>query len=366
MLPALLAAGSSIVGGLISGNAASKAAKAQVQAQQIADRRYREAAQRAEELQQPYLQAGYGGLNALTARLGLPTQGVSSAIDRAAAGGINTDWAAYGRANPDLAAEASRVVASGEFPDEASYYRWHYQNLGQGEGRAAPPTVEGYQSPTAAGANDMVDSGAYASPNALTVNSPGVYGHTQDPTYQDPGEFSFSIEDFKNNPAYQFALEQGTGQVLASAAATGALQSGAALKALQDRGQKTAYNFYNQERDFARQSYDTDRKFNRDIYENDRNYLTTRFDRGTDDLFRLSDRGQNAAGVVTNTAIGAANQGAQAARGIADAKAGNALQQGAIWSGVVGDVPSLLAGSVRQNALTADRRRAAAANPQLF
>lgn len=438
MLPALIAAGGSIVGGLLQGNAAEKAKDAQIHGQMQAQQAAARAAERAEGIHSPFLQAGYGGLNALTARLGLPTQGVSSAINRAQTD-VGTDWGAYGAANPDLQQAAQQAVGRGDYGSLNDFYRAHWQNGGQAEGRSLGNQP---QSPVI----DMQRQadGSYAAPNAMTAGAtPGTFGNTADPTYtrpdpyqtptyQEPGAyqtptfdreydapepFEFSVDSFKDNPAFKFAMEQGSGQVLSSATATGALQSGAALKRLQDRGQQTAYNFYAPERDaafrqytdsrdfgygmyrdqradfederdfgrgvyendrnfgrdayeddrdFGRSVYDADRNHDRGIYESDRNYLTARFDRGTDDLFRLSGVGQSAAGTISNAAIGVGAANADSARGIAEAQAGNSLAQGSLWSGVAGDIAGTIAGAVRQNSLTADLRRAAAANPQLF
>lgn len=215
-------------------------------------------------------------------------------------------------------------------------------------------------------------------------------------TYNDPEAFSFDVASFTENPFYKFTQQEGSGRVLANASVTGSRQSGAALKALQDRGQATAYQWYAPERDAAysrhtdnrnflrskyesdrgfeygvsrdargdyesdrgfeygqsrdaRGDYETDRTFDyginrdeRDDYENDRNYLTNRYDRTTDDLFRYTNLGQTAAGVVSNAAVGQGTNLATSYRNDGETRASDALNQGDIWGGLAGDLGGYL------------------------
>ncbi len=336
MLLEALSIGGSLLGGLMQSGAANKAAKAQEQASREAIAAQQRAAAQVGELNAPGVAAYGAGLNALTGRLGLPTQGVANAV--ANQGGSN--WAQYMAQNPDVMAEyqqeASRdgksqanLRAMGIYTPE-DYARYHYESRGQAEGRAMPTAQLAEQptlSPTTGGTTQ----------NALT----GSFGNTEDPTWTPPPAFSFNINDFVDNPAYKFAQEQGSGQVLASSAATGALNSGAALKALQDRGQKTAYGFYDQERSAAYDQWLNDYKLSRANYESDRGYLTGRHDRNTDDLYRYVGVGQNAVNATGNALTGAGNATATGLENIGNAQAGNALQQGNIWSGVVGDLAGL-------------------------
>lgn len=478
----LIAAGTQIVGGIMQSNASESAKDAQIHGNMQAAQTLARATEEARTLQGPGVQAYYTGLNALTGRLGLPTQGVSAAT-RSASQSAGADFSAYGAQYPDLQAEGQRAVNAGEFSSLNDYYRWHWQNKGQSEGRTLPnPITAGQGGSTAApaggGAGQMdMSNPAYfnggasggsptAAPatgggatggNALTGTSPGTFGNNANPsaptytpppsyqtpayeaptfdktyeapTYQAPGEFAFSIADFVNNPAFKFAMEQGSGQVMANAAATGARQSGAALKRLQDRGQQTAYQFYAPERDaafarytnqrdfgrgtfesdrdfgygayrdergdfendrsFARGTYQDDRDFSygqsidnrnfgygqyrdqRGDYENDRNYLTNRYDRQTDDLFRYTSGGQNSVTAVTNAALGQGSDNAAGIVATGQARGENALTQGNIWSNVAGNIAGLGSSYLNsrggnQNALNADIRASAAANPYLF
>lgn len=135
---------------------------------------------------------------------------------------------------------------------------------------AAPTFDQAYQAPAyTAPAFDQ----SYTAPTFdRTYEEPTFSRSWTEPTYTPPPEFSFSADSFKDNEAYKFAQEQGSGRVLASASATGSLKSGAALKALQDRGQQTAYQFYAPERDAAYARYADSRDFGRQTFDADRNF----------------------------------------------------------------------------------------------
>lgn len=340
VLPLLLAAGvqagGSIINGILGSKAADKAKDAQEAAAQAAQQARERAAQKTQQLQAPGVAAYGAGLNALTQRLGLPTAGVAP---QATQGGA-FDPSAYLAANPDVAAEFSRLSPNNlknnlgvSTPEE--FAQWHYNQYGQYEGRGGSPSAPVQSAPAATEATQSPPINALA----------GSYGNTADPTWTPPPAFSFSIDDFKDNPAYKFAIEQGSGQITANAAKTGALQSGAALKALQDRGQKTAYDFFDKERGFAYGQYGDDWNRGRSVYETDRNYLTNRYDRGTDDLFRYTGVGQNALNTTTNSINGLGAAEAAGLENIGANTASNAIAQGNIWGGVVNNLAGA-AGSV--------------------
>lgn len=367
--PLLIAAGvqaaGSLLGGLFGSSSANKAAKAEQQRQREAIAAQQAAAARVQGLQAPGVAAYQVGLNALTQRLGLPTQGVADAI-------AGPDEDAYLRAYPDVAADAEKIARErGDVNGDGSIDRrdgaaWHFANYGQGEGRTMPTRAPTQPSPTN---GQTPTNGNALSPQASSYSAPA---------YAAPSEFSFSVDSFKDNPAYKFALEQGSGQVMASSAATGALNSGAALKALQDRGQKTAYGFYadernaaydryNRDRAFGRDVYESDRNFGRGVFESDRNYQTGREDRQTDDLWRYLGVGQNALNATTNSIVGAGNATATGLEGIGNSQAANALAQGNIWGGVLGDLAGIAKGVLTKgNALDGFMRGAAAASPYLY
>lgn len=318
VLPLLAAAGISAIGSLIGGSqqakGAEKAAEIQAQSQREALAAREKAANQVMALQQPGVDAYGRGLNALTGRLGLPSQGVDSFNSKA-----------YMDANPDVAARAQELAAQGDvigpgkqWATPEDWAAFQYKNTGQGEGRAAPQGAGGVGSPTGT--------------NSLTGTA--VFGGTA-----DPGAFSYGAEDYKASPAFAYELDQGLKAALSHSSATGALQSGATLKALQDRGQQIAYKDFAGERAYARGQY-----------ESDRGYLTDRYDQGTNDLFKYTGVGQSAVNTTSNALTGVGEAGASAALGTGDARAGNALQQGNIWGGVANDIAGSIAGLIKPKA----------------
>lgn len=388
MLPQLLMIGASLVGGVLQSRSAEKAKDASVHANQQARIDQQRAAGEVRDLYAPGVQSYYTGLNAMTARLGLPTQGVQSAIANSGQD-AGADWTAYGE-NGGLQQEMNRVVGNGEFASPEDYYRWHWGEFGQRQGFQPPP---GMNQPSVQPANDPQPAPA-AAPNAMTASA-GSFGNTanptwnppaayQEPTYQGPAEydapeFQFDLESFKTDPALQWALSQGTGQVQAGAGAGGYLQSGAAMKAIADRGQKTGYQYFANERDSAYNRFNTDRGFGRNVYTDDRNfgrgtfendrafgygrylddykigranyesdrgYLTDRYDRGTDDLWKYISGGSGAMSATANAITGQGAAAADSALAIGGAQGTNAMQQGSIWSNTVGSLGGQIAGMV--------------------
>ena len=286
--------GAGVIGGLASNSAAKTAAKATQQATDQSLALQKQMYDQTRSDLQPYTQAGYGGLTALQARMGLG--------GAAATGGGGIDWNAYGAANPDLSAEAQRVGADGEFASPQAYYQWHQQQFGD-EGRdPASYATTPAPSPAAGGAG--------------SAPAGGTYGSTDNPAYQyspytAPTPFSYSLSDYTQSPAYQAQLAQGINAIQSTQAARGALGSGATLKALQTFGQNLALQDFQNERAFAAGQYNTDRNFSQSVYddnasrqranyENDRNYLSSRYDQGTSGLQYLSSLGANAAGGLSS------------------------------------------------------------------
>jgi hypothetical protein len=375
MPPLALAAavvGSAAIGAVASNSAASKAAKASQHAtdQSLALQKAQYDQTRADE--QPFVQAGYGGLNALQARLGVsaPTaaatsqNGVigSSTSGSTAAPGAPAGSAAYnygGATADDFGGGRPGTLSAGEgTPMGADTAGGKLASSAANSQNAAPTVTSTATPPTntsAAAPTTGVDPGTYGNGatgvnptyTASTYQAPSAYQAPdafQAAAYKDPGNFSYSLDDYKASPAYAWQLDQAQKGVLASSAATGALQSGAALKELSDRSQAVALNDYNNERSFAadqfaqnrsydranyqddrnygqstyedarnyglsayddarnfgRSTYDTDRAYNTGVYQDERNYLTGRYDTQTGNLFNLTNVGQSAASQTAN------------------------------------------------------------------
>jgi len=135
---------------------------------------------------------------------------------------------------------------------------------------------------------------------------------------QDPGSFQYgaNVEQFLD-PSMQYQQEQAMNQIQGSAAAQGALGSGATLKAMQDRGQQIAQQGYGD-------------AFNRMMQDKSFAYGQYR-DRANQTRQRLMDRANQLQG-VSNMGFQATGQQAQARGQQAQMASGLAQQQGNIMT----------------------------------
>ncbi|CAB5222559.1 hypothetical protein UFOVP368_16 [uncultured Caudovirales phage] len=123
-------------------------------------------------------------------------------------GAGNNMGSAYLQANPDVAAEFGRVGAQfGNDPN--AFAQFHYNTYGMNEGRAMPGATMGAQQQTPQSAQDAANAG-------------------------------FDI--FKNSTGYKFRLGEGLDAVGSAYAGIGGLQSGAAMRGINEYGQNFASN----------------------------------------------------------------------------------------------------------------------------
>lgn len=120
----------------------------------------------------------------------------------------------------------------------------------------------------------------------------------------------FSMSDFTADPGYQFTLQQGEQAIQRSAAASGGLDSGAAMEALNNYAQGAAGTQYEQ----AYNNYNTNQA-------NTFNRLASVAGLGQTAVAQNASAGANNATTVGNAAMGAAN--AQAAGTVGSANAIN-------------------------------------------
>lgn len=269
--------------------------------------------------------------------------------------------------NADLVQEGNRVVAAGEFPDMASYLAFHdQQNPGEAKDRGDWRQSAAPASQASTAATDVDQNGYYTGVRPTVEAAPTYVA----PTYRETSvaPLDVSLGKYEKSPDYEFQLDQGNKNILANASATGGLESGAALKALQTFGQKLAMGDYSQWRGYTTGQYNTDRAYtaNRDdaansfgqstalakfgadqsnyqygtnlgqsIYNANRDYSTNRYDTNTNALMGLAGYGQNA----TN-----ANSGALSAYGqnVGNAYFNNATTQGNAALAGAGQLNNLL------------------------
>jgi hypothetical protein len=328
--------GSAVIGAGAQAYGASKAASASDKGTKAAVAQYQQT--RADEA--PFLQSGYGAVSSLNNRLrvtpqdasgqviGTPTGAPPTQAGSAPAGVINMvqqpdgTWAAP--ATNALRATSNFAGVSPRIPD-----------TGAGASGATPATPETTAAPAATAVNTTPGPNGTSNGYAPV----GTYGNETNPTYSDPGAFNYDLADYKASPGYQWQVDQALKGTEATAAATGALRSGAAAKALQDRAQNIALQDFSNERNFARASYDTDRAYGRGVYQDNRDYLSGRFDTETAGLFNLANLGQ-----------AAASGSAAANSGTANALMTNAANKGGAAIAGANSISSLLGSGV--NALT--------------
>lgn len=199
-------AGASVLGTAVSANAASKAGKAQAAAIQAgndaATAEQRRQFDQTMGLYRPIYDDSRRAAAVYNAALGIPSMSGAGATQSA------PDFTSYVSSNPDLQAEFGRV--GDQFGgDEAAYGRYHWQNFGQNEGRAAPTMSGGAGS--AAGA-------------PLTQQS--------------------VVSMVENTPGYQAQLSEGLKAIDRASPLRGGMYSGRRMKALQAEGQKTFGSYY--------------------------------------------------------------------------------------------------------------------------
>jgi len=160
----------------------------------------------------PYVQRGNAAGSAINSLLGIAGTAPASGGSNALAG---PEWSQYLAANPDVQAEWKGNAFDDGYASPEAFAQWHYQNYGQNEGRAAPSVT----APTAADPN---------APAGTVTATPQ----------------SAAFQNYLNSTGYQFQMDQGTKAINQGYAARGALQSGAAMKALQTYGQNTGASYF--------------------------------------------------------------------------------------------------------------------------
>ena len=104
--------------------------------------------------------------------------------------------------------------------------------------------------------------------------APSIDGFTFRERSADP-TLNIGMDAYTASPDYNYQQQQGARSVLANYAAFGGVESGAAMKALQQRGQDIAMGDYGQWRDYTTGQYNTDRTVGDLRYEGDRGAALT-------------------------------------------------------------------------------------------
>jgi hypothetical protein len=200
---AIIGGGAAAIGASSNSSAINRSTDAQVQANRDSLAAQQNVRDSNNALLAPWAQRGNAAGEMINALLGVPTTAPAGAP--ALSG--SPDYAGYVTSNPDLAQEWQRIAPEGRFSTPGDYGQWHYANYGQAEGRnlAAPTAVSQASTSSALGAFD----------------------------------------NYLNSAGYKFQLGEANKGANAQFAASGALDSGAAVKAAQDRAQNMSSGFFN-------------------------------------------------------------------------------------------------------------------------
>lgn len=275
----------------IGAYSSNKASKAQAKSADAATLAQSEAADDSNALQKsmydtnradamPWRDAGEGALNQLAWKMGVTPEASQGPQD-----GSTFDGAAYLRANPDVA-RSSRYSK-----DPYSHYLRH----GKNEGRKAvftQPKVDQYKG------------------NASEFGSLSR---------------SFTLDDYKADPGYQFRLDEGNRGVERSAAARGGQLSGATMKALQKYGQGMASDEYGNA--YNRFNNDQTTQYNR---------LSGIAGTGQQASNQIGQYGSNYANQVGSTNMNTANQIGSNMIGAGNARAGSYMATANSINGAIG------------------------------
>jgi hypothetical protein len=299
VVPAALTAGATVYGASQARKAASETMQATEQAtsQQNALERQMYEQERADL--EPWRQVGLGALQQLSQLYGIQVpQGTFDIVRGQAPTGQafgRPGQPAYFAANPDVAAVFAKPQVAEMFNnDPNAFAAYHYNTFGAQEGRAAPgmamagvqqtpygteqgqapapmeqrltaipgqeamPGMETAAARTMALSPEGEVSGVAMAPRAdqtLQMAPAAAPAPAQPPAMGQaptPGAMPANapagadprFANFFASPDYQYRLQQGTQNVLASRAAMGGLESGAAMRELQNVGQQEAASEY--------------------------------------------------------------------------------------------------------------------------
>ena len=286
-------AAATVVGSLISADAASSAARTQAKSADRAADLQNEQYLKGVELQEPFRQAGLLGQNRLMTLLGL---GGTAQYDDTA---YNKALAKY---NTDLAAlDPSKFTTGGGYVTGA----------GDSGGDYYDPSGGTFNQK----AYDAARAGIVA-PDREQFRMTG--GNVNDPMFGKYATAEYTPEMFAKgkDPGYQFRLDEGMKGLERSAAARGGLLSGATLKGITRYGQDAA-------------SQEFTNAFNR--YQAER--------AGTLNPFQsMAGQGQSTANTLTNMGMNYANQAGEAYMGAGNARASGYVGQANAIGGGIGNI----------------------------
>lgn len=297
-------AAASVVGGAMSANAAGKAADAQSGAAADANALQKYMFDEQKRMQEPWRQAGMGGLNKLSYLMGLSPGGGAGAPTVQSPEDIRRRL---------VAQYTSNGTATPANPGPQPWEQQPDANVPTGAPAAPVSTINEVALQRAIEAEQKKQQAALAQYNAQAEAKAG-----RDPQYGSLLD-KFGMDDFKADPGYQFRQQEGMKALERSSAARGGLFSGRAMKDTMRFSQGLASQEYGTA--FDRFNVQNANTFNR--------------------LASISGVGQTSA---NQTGAAAQNYGNQASGNIIGA--GNAQAAGAVgsanaWNNAIGQGTSM-------------------------
>lgn len=364
-------AGASLIGGMMSSDAAGEASGAQQQASREATQLQREMYEQTRADQAGYRQRGDAAGNRLAYMMGLQPSATGQSYNKTADqfrqelmgqyGGTSTAYRPPTTSTAPaftprtggggLLGAARAAYESGARPDPNAQQLLSITRGGSDDG-----IVENWGYPSQGGGSQIDEAGLNAAVQAAmaqqerdrlaaeqAAGGDSSYGSllrnfsasdlSSDPLYtlQKPliDAAMQRASKFETAPGYQFRKEEGQKGVENSAAARGGLLSGAALKAIQKYGQDFASNEYG---NWFNQS-NTDRNYIAGQGDASYNRFNTNTSNQYNRLAGLSGTGQQATNLVNTAGANFANQAAQNTMGAGNAQAAGIVGQANALSG---------------------------------
>ncbi len=280
------------------------------------------------------------------------------------------DYAAYLAANPDVGAEFTRLQSTPEgqaqlqslgVTNPTQFAQYHATTYAPSEGRNIPTTGGDPNAPPP----QYYEENYAQRPDALAVPEFNRPEDLTAPTFGDGPQFSWDPSQIAKDAGFQFETKEAAAGVNANAAARGALRSGGAVKALQDRlfgvahtygndyfnralsgynanrnafesnrgfdenryryGQGRQDTNYLDDRSYGTNLYTTLQGRNDDIFSQDRSFAAGRNDQQNSNIFGLINVGANAAAGTASAGNTFANATANQNSNVADARSNAAL-----------------------------------------
>ncbi|MGJ7613935.1 MULTISPECIES: hypothetical protein [unclassified Variovorax] len=350
---AAIGAVAGVAGAAISANGAQSAADTQSAAgQQSAQMQAMAAAQQRADLA-PWTQAGGAAQSKLNQYLGIGGVGSSGVTSMGLATGLTpaqvreqllsryTKQPNAGSSNPQQAAagedDISSLWTSGNRSNPGMDGYRLYDNASQQSGGGSGIDEEGLN----AAIQKYYDE---QDAQNKALQSDPTYGSLLTPFHNgaefDPGPaFSFTGQDLKNDPGYQFGLDQGTLGIDRGQAARGNYLSGAAMKELTRFNEDYAGTKFNEGFNRASSTYNTNLTAKQNAWNTNLNAYDNNRSRIYSFLTGVSTLGQNSAAQVgTGNQQAANNSGNALMQGANAQSAGQVASGNALQSGINGAV----------------------------